>query len=594
MGGLNCEGLSGTISKTRIGGLSLAGIVFGALAGLSLPLEWSSQARGQGISDVDENLRIEAINVTISNPSPDAARNSRVEDAVRRALGTFPSDRYQRTTTDLALSTARRNPQIVDIAHGVSFGPTGGVVLDVSVTLSNEATVAGPRGVMAGYKSDFPVLFDNNGVYIRARFETLGMYYGNNNAWYGRPDLMLNGNPLVEGKTAGLGYSNWLEGFVHTGLYGIAPLTQSIYAYGGASAVLSGSAGQELFTDNSRMYLGAEDAFAGMVGGVATEEGQRLVYNASVGRQRFSIGDGFLIANTASNGGDRGALQSNPRWAADMQALGQVKYNNSMFEAFYLDPDELPIIDSKTKIVGANFETKLWGQLEVGATFLQVPESDFTYYTTSEVFSRKGLQVYDARLRWQRNPATEAGPFIAAEAGFQRNENFDMAAYAFYGEAGYSFADLPWSPTISYRYAQFSGDDPNTSRFERWDPLLSGGNGEQWVEGINHFKVFQNSNLIAHRFQVRFRPTPQIELVPQLWLFRAQSTTNLGGNPALSFLGSKDLGFEANLTAKYFMSKNMFVQGHVAATFPGEAIDMALGSTAKPWVSTMLFLRIGY
>lgn len=27
-------------------------------------------------------------------------------------------------------------------------------------------------------------------------------------------------------------------------------------------------------------------------------------------------------------------------------------------------------------------------------------------------------------------------------------------------------------------------------------------------------------------------------------------TTNLGDNPALSFLDSKDLGFEANLTAK--------------------------------------------
>jgi hypothetical protein len=223
-----------------------------------------------------------------------------------------------------------------------------------------------------------------------------------------------------------------------------------------------------------------------------------------------------------------------------------------------------------------------------------VPKSDFAYYTTTGSFSRQGLQVYDARLRWQPNPAGTSGPFFAAEAAFQRNENFDMAAHAFYGEAGYSFSELPWSPTLSYRYAQFSGDDPNTSRFERWDPLLSGGNGEQWVEGINHFKVFQNSNLIAHRVQLRLRPTPQIELVPQLWLFRADSTTNLGGNPALSFLGSKKLGFEANLTAKYFMSKNMFIQGHVAATFPGEAIDIATGSTAKPWVSTMLFLRIGY
>lgn len=232
------------------------------------------------------------------------------------------------------------------------------------------------------------------------------------------------------------------------------------------------------------------------------------------------------------------------------------------------------------------------GTSSIWATFLYVPESTFTYFTTTGSFARKGLEVYDARLRWQPNPAGVPGPFLAAEAGFQRNAYFDMAAYGFYGEAGWSFADATWSPTLSYRYAEFSGDDPATERFERWDPLLSGGNGEQWVEGINHFKVFQNSNLIAHRIQLRLRPTPKIELVPQIWLFRAPSTTNLGGNPALSFLGSKDLGFEVNVTAKYFMSPKAFLQAHVAATFPGKAVDLALAGDAAPWVSTMLFLRV--
>lgn len=553
------------------------------------------EANGQGILDVEENRRIEAVSISIANPSPDPALNSRIEDLVRRALGIFPSDRYQSTAVDLALSTATRNNQIADISHSISFGPTGGVIIDVTVTLGDSVSSAKPRGALTpGGQRDFPVLYDSNGVYIRAKLEALSMYYGNNNAWYARPDLMLNGNPLVEGKTAGPGYANWAEGFVQTGLYGMAPLSSATYAYGGASAILSGSVGQELFTDEDRAYVGIEDAFLGVVGGEATEEGRRLIYNASIGRQRFSIGDGFLIANTAANGGDRGALQSNPRWAADMLALAQVKYNNTLFEAFYVDPDELPVIDGKTKIYGVNFETRLWNELDVGATFLQVPESDFAYFTTTGNFSRQGLQVYDARLRWQPYPAGIAGPYVAAEAAFQRNENFDMAASGFYGEAGWNFAEMAWSPTISYRYAQFSGDDPATSRFERWDPLLSGGNGEQWVEGINHFKVFQNSNLIAHRIQARFRPTPQIEMVPQLWLFRAQSTTNLGGNPALSFLGSKDLGYEFNLTAKYFMSKNVFVQGHIAATFPGEALDIALDSTARPWASTMLFLRVGY
>jgi hypothetical protein len=161
-------------------------------------------------------------------------------------------------------------------------------------------------------------------------------------------------------------------------------------------------------------------------------------------------------------------------------------------------------------------------------------------------------------------------------------------------EAGYAFANtLPWSPTLSYRYAAFSGDDPATKRFERWDPLLSGDNGERWVQGINHFKIFQDSNLVTHRFQMRVRPDPKVELVPQLWLFSADQTTNLGGNPAFSFLNGSYLGSEANLTLKWFINPNLMLQGHIAATFPSSAAKGTVGADLDPWVSTMVFLRAG-
>lgn len=553
------------------------------------------QAMAQGIIDPEQNLRIEAVNVSISNPSSDALFNARIEDLVRRTLGAFPSARYSPEGIGFSLARARRSLDIADASHSIEFGPSGGVIVNVVVTLAQGAVEAKPRGMLTkGGAKDFPVLYDSNGTYLKAKLESLAMYYGNEDAWYGRPDLMLAGNPLVKGKTAGAGYHDWVEGFVHTGLYGITPLSGSVYIYGGVSAIVSGSAGQELFTDETRSYLGLEDAYVGIVGGATTGKGDRLVVNASAGRQKFSIGDGFLIINSAANGGDRAALQSNPRWASDLLAIGQAKYNNTKLEVFYFDPDELPVIDSKTKIDGVNLETRLANQLDLGATFLYVPESTFGYYTTTGSFSRKGLEVYDARLRWQPNPAGAAGPFLAAEGAYQRNGNFDMAAYGYYGEAGWAFANLPWSPTISYRYARFSGDDPDTSQFERWDPLFSGGTGEQWVQGINHFKVFQDSNIVAHRIQARLRPTPQIELVPQLWFFQTESPTNLGGNPALSFLGSKDLGFEANMSAKYFMSRNILIQGSVAATFPGEAVDDALGGNSDPWLSAMMFVRIGF
>jgi hypothetical protein len=563
---------------------------------LSVACMYTLPARSQALTDPVTDRRVESVSVTITNPSSDQALNERIEDFVRRSLGLYPSDRYSAEAARFALARARRSPDIADVSQTIEAGPTGGVVVNVTVTLGKTAEGADvPRGmIQTGRAADFPVLYDHNGTYLRAKLEALSMYYGNQDAWYGQPDVLLQGNPLVAGTPAGKGYQDWIEGFVHAGLYGITPLTKTLYIYGGVSGIQSGSVGDELFTDETRTHFGVEDAYMGIVGGTRGEKGGRLVFDLSAGRQRFSIGEGFLIVNSAANGGERAALQSNPRWASDLLVIGSIKLNNLKLQAFRFDPDELPIIDTRTVINGVNVEWRNNQGLDVGATWLTVPRSDFGYFTTTRSFTREGLKVYDARVRWQPAPADRTGPFLAAEAALQRHDEIAMRANGAYGEAGWIFSDVPWTPTISYRYARFTGDDPATSRFERWDPLFSGGTGEQWVQGINHFKIFQDSNLIAHRLQGRLRPSPKIEIVPQAWLFEAQSKTNLGGNPALSFLDSKSLGHEFNVTGKYYASRRVLVQGSVAATFAGRAVEDAIDGRTRNWLSTMMFVRIGF
>jgi hypothetical protein len=553
------------------------------------------------VSSVEEiGARIERIDVVLTNPSPDAAVNARVTDLIRRSLKLFPSDRFSRSTAEIGLAQARRVGPIEDAKLSVTPGSAGALIVTVEAKLRAERAEASGRGAfITGRASDLPLLFDRDGTLLATKLEVLPMFYSNANAWYGRPDLFLNGNPLASGKAAGSGTTAWAEGFVHAGVYGMTPLAGTTYAYAGLSAILSGSAGRELFTDDTRHHLGTEDAYVGLVGGQTSEEGRRFLWNVSAGRKRFAIGDGFLIANTASNGSTRGALQSNPRWAADMLVLGQVRYNSTLAEAFYLDPDELPIVDSKTKIAGLNFEVSPRPGLDLGATYLKVLDSTFGYFATtpssppSVTMGRDGLEVFDLRARWQ--PENSAA-FVATEAAVQRNDRFAMRATAVTAEVGYRFAEALWRPEVSYRIAKFSGDDAATARFERWDPLLSGGNGEQWVQGINHFKIFQNSNLIAHRVQFRLRPSARFELVPQLWVFRADSTTNLGGNPALSFLNGTRLAQEANITGKWFISRNVFVQGHLAATFPGSGVRNAPGVNVDldPWLSAMVFVRVAF
>lgn len=552
----------------------------------------TTAALAQAISGLEDSGRLESVDVRIENPSKDAALNDRILSRIRVGLGVFPGDFFVRTAAEFNLVGARRGVPIQKTDLVVRPGDAGGIALTVLVTLAPiEAEETGRGALLTGSASDLPVLYDFEGTFLRLRLEGIAMYYGNNDAWYGQPGPLLAGNPLVSGQPAGPGYSNWTEGFVHAGLYGITPLSETVSVYGGLSGIFSGSVGQELFTDDTRGYFGVEDAFAGIVGGTTTETGNRFVFNLSAGRQRFGVGDGFLIANTASNGGERGALQSNPRWAADMLLLAQARYNATKIEAFYLDPDELPEVDSETALVGINLETRVPGGFDLGAMWLHVPESNFKYYTTTDVYSREGLQVYNARLRWQPNPGM-SGPFLAAEAAIQRHDEIDMNALGWSAEAGYAFgAALPWSPTLSYRYASFSGDDPNTTTFERWDPLLSGDNGERWVQGINHFKIFQDSNLVTHRLQLRLRPDPKVEIVSQLWMFSADQTTNLGGNPAFSFLDGTYLGSEANVTVKWFASPKLILQGHVAATFPSAEAEKTVGADLDPWLSTMVFLR---
>ncbi len=556
-----------------------------------------SGANAQVDSSPFNNREINTVSIQIVNPSPDAGLNTRIEDAVRRALALFPGARYSRERVALALGKSRRNADIADVTHEPLLSGSGGVDLNVLVTLGNAAENAKGRGfALTGDSGDFPVIYDRNGTYLRFKLDAFALYYGNNNAWYGRPDLMLAGNPLAEANPSGRGYNGWGEAYLHYGIYGITPINENLSFYGGLSAITSHSTGSELFTDRTRSHTAFEDAYIGIVGGNVDAAGNRLSFDLSAGRRRFTLANGFLIAATAANGHDRAALQANARWASDLLVLGKVAYNNTKVEAFYLDPDELPLLDSETKIAGLNFETKLDNGLSLGASYLTVPSSQASYFgpTGTVIGGREGLKVIGARFNYMPNSAGTTGPFFGAEIAQQTNSNFDMKSRAGWAEVGYHFAEAKWSPTISYRLAYFSGDDPATSTYERWDPLLSGGTGEQWVQGINHFKVVQDSNVIAQRIQARFKVSRQVEIVPQLWAFRAASLNNIGGNPALSFLSDRELGYEANVTVKWFKSRNVYVHGHVAYTMPGKAVKSALGGDASGWWSVMLFARYSF
>lgn len=553
-----------------------------------------AQAQSYGADLGFLSLPVETVTVTIANPAPDQAYNDKVTDGLRKFLAVYPGDYFSPNAAEFAIARVRRSPEIANVTYAFALGRGGGLDVTFTITLAKGARKFEGQGyLITNNAADLPVLYDKDGTYVRAKFEALSLTYANNNAWFGQPERMLAGNPLVQGKPAGEGYSQWVEGYLHYGLYGITPVTDKFYVYGGLSSISSGSAGQELFTNETRGYTFFEDAYAGFVTGTTDEKGNRLAFNFSAGRQKFQLANAFLIANTAANGWDRAALQANARWAADLLVLAQMRYNSTKFEAFYVEPDELPVINTNTGLAGLNIEARPVNGMMAAASYVTALKGDYAYYgpTGQVIGTREGLNVYDLRATWTPNPANQPGPFFGIEGAIQNHRDFDMLATAGYAEAGYSFLDKPWSPSISYRLSYFSGDDPDTETYERWDPLLSGGNGEQWVQGSSMFKVVQDSNVIAQRIQGRFRPLPTVEVVPQLWAFTAPSRDNLGGNPALSFLDADTYGYEANVTVKWFPNRNWYVHGMLAYTVPGEAVQDALNEKAEDWFAAMLFVR---
>ena len=95
------------------------GIVSG-LRRIRIP-PWPTAARAQvGLANSGpfDQREIESVTVRIINPSPDAAFNQRIEDAVRRGVRLFPGQRYSDEAISLALAqVTRRNPQIAKATY---------------------------------------------------------------------------------------------------------------------------------------------------------------------------------------------------------------------------------------------------------------------------------------------------------------------------------------------------------------------------------------------------------------------------------------------------------------------------------------------
>jgi hypothetical protein len=308
-----------------------------------------------------------------------------------------------------------------------------------------------------------------------------------------------------------------------------------------------------------------------------------------VGRQKFSLNRNLLVGHVlgASNGGDRAASNLSPRNAYDMTVDARLQLGDVTLQGWFADPNELPPSDGRNQLAGLNFRYNNNRTVDATLTLLAVPRSDARYPLPDGTFlHREGLRAVNPRIRWT-SAFSVPGLWLEAEWAHEWHDDFDMSADAAGAWLGYSFLDLAWKPAFLYRYAVFTGDDPTTETYERFDSL-TGGVQRDWAQGMDMIKIATNRNLRTHRFEVSVKPTSGLELSVDYYHFTADTLNNLGGQRAVATYGDDYLGQEITPTLQWMVNRNLYVQSLVSILIPGRGLDEVLPEPTRTWQTFQL------
>lgn len=306
---------------------------------------------------------------------------------------------------------------------------------------------------------------------------------------------------------------SWGEFYVKPGVRIAGPADGTFAVRAGGSVVASASLGTDVFASRNEEGVTIEDAYAGIRLG---RPGRGVQLDLSVGAQPFRIGSGMLIADGGVDGFERGALIFGPRQAWAMTAIASLSISKVSLNLFHLDPRELKSGDTRTRINGVKAEYALGPGRKVGVAFLHVPKSDAPYVQAAPggngapaiLFGgRDGLRVFHVYGDVAPLPTEAPGLTVAFDYARQWNDRINLKASGGRFEIANTFQRAPWMPTIAYGYQSFSGDDPRTTRLERFDPLFYDGSPGGWATGSNGSFVFINSNVHAHRFRLGLLPS---------------------------------------------------------------------------------------
>lgn len=531
---------------------------------------------------VGQNIQL--VYVHLMNPTADEARNEQARQQIAAEFGIKPGAAFNELVWRTASDRVRGLPFVTQVESRLyTIGAGGQVAVAVLVTLQEPGEVVPParQGALAtGELGDLPELWRDDRSLLKLVVNPTVGVFADRDPWVGNPGAFV-GQPDKDQTAV-------LETGIELGIGGITRLGDSdSYVYGAASYLVSGTLGKDIYTDDtSRWHGGVEDLYAGLL---VARSGSDRSLNLSFGRQKFSLNRNLLIGHVlgASNAGERAATNLSPRNAYDMTVDARYTWGRFTLQAWFADPDESPTGDTRSQYAGLNFRYNDNQDLDATLTLLGAPRSDSRYATPDGVIgTREGLRAVNPRVRWNSSFGV-AGLWLEAEWAHQWHTDLDMAADGMGLWAGYTLGDVGWRPSVLYRYAVFTGDDPSTGTYERFD-ALTGGVQRDWAQGMDMIKMVINRNLRTHRIEFSIKPADGLDLSLDYYHFRADERNNLGGQPPLATYASGHLGQEFTPTLQWMIGRHLYLQSFLSFVVPGPGLKDALPEPTRTWKTFQL------
>jgi hypothetical protein len=372
----------------------------------------------------------------------------------------------------------------------------------------------------------------------------------------------------------------WFEGAVKPKLSGAYTFASSGTIYGSLSAVGERTYGSAPFlVGDDVSSFQAEDLAIGWRSGPTPDN---TLFDVTIGRVPYQLGHGMLVADGTAEGGSRGGYWTNARKAFQFAAIARVRPGSHLVEAFYLDKDDLPERDTGTRLWGANYEYAVGAHSTFGATYLRF-NTNFERLSRRDNLNVINVRAYTAPIR----PL----PDLSFEAEYTLEQKSDaVRATAWTMRGDYALTGVRWTPTLTYRYASFEGDDPATERSEAFDPLLPGFDdwGSWWQGEIAGEYFLSNSNLRSHMARVHLAPTAAVGTGLIGYLFRLDEPTTFA--PGVT---ERAVAVELDAYVDWSLNDNVTISVVGAFANPQAAVEQAYART-KPFAYGMVFLAYSY